>query len=431
MVLSKSRDNRNVKNPVGQQLMTLLVNPFRYGVIAALAATLFLKLVELSQEFLFGIVPHFFGYDTAPWWLAGIYLLVAAFLILAIRKMPGQAGASPLTGFHFDTPTSYAPAILLTAFVSLIAGASLGPEAPLIIIGTTLAALMTAKKDEQTRKAAMFISGAAAIGAVFGNPFITAFMILEFAALGLVPYALILPVMTALGASFIIQTGIWRFQGFDVHPLAVSGIPDYTAIEPGDFVLALVVGLLAGIVALVARNLGGRVQGISEKKFAPTLFVSVGIIIVMIFIGQAVLDINLNQLLFSGNSGMSALIAESSLWIVLFVLLAKTIIFSVTLGSGFRGGPIFPVTFLGVAVGVLISLVFPGAPVSALAAAGIAGASAAFLKLPATSALLAAVLIGGAGDAVAPIAIVGAVVGFVIRASYDAVTEKKSSPVTE
>lgn len=420
-----------MNNSVGHQLMSLVVNPFRYGVIAALAATLFLKLVELSQEFLFGHIPNVLRFTETPWWLAGVYLTVAAALITLIRKMPGHAGPGPLTGFHFDTAVSFAPAILLTALVSLIAGASLGPEAPLIIIGTTLAAMMTRKKDEQTRKAAMFISGAAAIGAVFGNPFITAFMILEFAALGLIPYALILPVMTALGASFIIQTGIWRFPGFDVHPLAVQGIPDYSAIAPGDFVLTIVVGLIAGCVAIVARGVGQKVQVFSDRFFVPTLLVALALIITVLFVGQAILGVNLNQLLFSGNSGMSDLIAEETLGIVVFILIAKTVIFSLTIGSGFRGGPIFPITFLGVAVGVLVSLVFPGSPVSALAAAGIAAASAAFLKLPATSALLAAVLIGGAGEAVAPIAIVGAVVGFIIRVSFDTIAEKKSSQTSE
>ncbi|BAU99826.1 chloride channel protein [Aurantimicrobium minutum] len=409
-----------MKTSPWKQLLALLINPFRYGVIAALGATFFLKLVEVGQELLYGVIPHSLGFTETPWWLAGIYLLVSAVLILLIRKMPGQAGPGPLTGFHFDTPREFAPAILLTALVSLIAGASLGPEAPLIILGTTLALLTTRSHDEQTRKAAMFISGAAAIGAVFGNPFITAFMILEFAAIGIVPYALILPVMTALAASFIVQTGIWRFKGFEVHPLAVQGIPDYSTIDPGDFLGAVLVAVIAGLIALSTRALGGRVQAFSDKKFAPTLFISVAIIIALVFVGQTFFGIELNQLLFSGNSGMSGLIAESSVFVVIFVLLAKTAIYSLTLGSGFRGGPIFPITFLGVAVGVLVSLHFPGSPVSAFAAAGIAGASAAFLKLPATSALLAAVLIGGAGEAIAPIAITGAVVGFIIRAMADA-----------
>jgi H+/Cl- antiporter ClcA len=416
---------------VPKQLMSLLVVPALLGVGAALAATVFLKAVELGQEFLYGHIPALLGLSSAPWWLAGVFLSVAGVLIYFLRKLPGAAGPSPLSGFHFDTAVNFAPAILLTALVSLMAGGALGPEAPLIVLGTTLAALLTRNKDEKTRSAAMFIGGAAAIGAVFGNPFITAFMILEFAAIGLVPYALVIPVMTALAASYVVQIGIWNFPGVELHPLAVSGLPEYTSIGSWDFALAALVAVIAGVIGIVTRILGTKVQNYSDRAFGPTLAMAIAGIILVVFLAETFWGIPLNQLLFSGNSAMPDLIAMESVLIVAIILLAKTLIYSLTLGSGFRGGPIFPVTFLGVAVGVLISLMFPESPVSALAAAGIAGASAAFLKLPATSALLAAVLIGGAGEAIAPIAIVGAVVGFVIRVSYDALVEKKSTSVSE
>lgn len=409
----------------GKQLLNLLVIPIVLGVLAAVAATLFLKVVELGQELLFAHLPHALGLESTPWWLASIYLVAAGALIVVFRNLPGKAGASPLTGFHFDTPAQFAPAILLTALVSLAAGASLGPEAPLIILGTTIAALLTRKRDEQTRKAAMFIAGAAAIGAVFGNPFVTAFMILEFSALGVVPFALVVPVMTALAASYVVQIGIWNIPGLAAHPLAVPGLPEYPAINFGDFLSAAVVAVGAGLVALLARILGNTVQSFSDKKFIPTLAISIVIIGAVLFITSGLLNINLTQVLFSGNSGMPELIATTSVGIVVVTLVAKTVVYSLTLGSGFRGGPIFPVTFLGVIVGVLASLIIPGASVSALAAAGIAGASAAFLKLPATSALLAALLIGGAGAGIAPIAIIAAVLGFAVRLSFDAFTQKK------
>ena len=127
----------------------------------------------------------------------------------------------------------------------------------------------------------------------------------------------------------------------------------------------------------------------------------------------------MNQILFSGNSGMTTLIHETSIAAVIFILIGKGIAYSVALGSGFRGGPIFPATFLGVAVAVLVVLIFPGDSVSAMAAAGIAASAAAMLKLPATSALIGMLLIVGAGPAVAPFAILGAAIGFIMRLAMD------------
>jgi hypothetical protein len=61
-----------------------------------------------------------------------------------------------------------------------------------------------------------------------------------------------------------------------------------------------------------------------------------------------------------------------------------------------------------------------------MAAAGIAASAAAMLKLPATSALLAAVLVAGTGPAIAPFAIFGAVIGWLLRLSLDARTARTS-----
>ena len=69
-------------------------------------------------------------------------------------------------------------------------------------------------------------------------------------------------------------------------------------------------------------------------------------------------------------------------------------------------------------------LVLPTDSVSPMAAAGIGATAGAMLRLPATAALLGAVLIGGAGAAIAPFAIIGAVIGYLIRIAVDAKLNK-------
>ena len=60
--------------------------------------------------------------------------------------------------------------------------------------------------------------------------------------------------------------------------------------------------------------------------------------------------------LFSGQSGMPLVIQETAAGTVVVLLVAKAIAYSCGLGAGFRGGPIFPAAALGVAAGVLASL---------------------------------------------------------------------------
>ncbi len=124
-------------------------------------------------------------------------------------------------------------------------------------------------------------------------------------------------------------------------------------------------------------------------------------------------------MLFSGQSAMPQLIAETSGLTVLLIVVGKVLAYGLALGGGYRGGPIFPATFIGVGVGVLASLVFTDLSVSAMAAAGIAATATVMLRLPFTSAMLGMLLIGSAGLAVAPLAIMGSVVGFGVRQALD------------
>lgn len=410
-----------------KKLPGVLAGAIVVGALAAVAATAFLVIVEKSQEFVFHELPAAVGLNHAPWWWAAVLLVIAATVVMLAQRMRGATGSGPLTGFHFDVPLVNVPAILLAAFASLVGGVALGPEAPLIVIGTSVAAILGARRAPEMKQAMMFIGGAAAISAVFGNPFITAFMILEFMALGVAPVVLLLPVLTGLASAYLVSIGLWGIPGLGVHSLSVPGLPSYPVIEPGDLLAGAIIAVVAGAIALATRKAGSAVDALAKRSPASALFGAAIVTTLVLMLGELVFGVNQDQILFSGNSGMGTLIAQTSITTVLFILFGKAVVYSAALGSGFRGGPIFPVTFLGVAVGVLGSLIFPDANVSALAAAGIAASAAAFLKLPATSALLGALLIAGAGAAIAPFAIFGSVIGFAIRLASDSLVAKASA----
>ena len=105
---------------------------------------------------------------------------------------------------------------------------------------------------------------------------------------------------------------------------------------------------------------------------------------------------------------------------LLLVGIAKSVAYSVSLGGGFRGGMIFPAVYLGVIVGTIASLVLPSAALSPMVAAGIAAGSAAVVRLPITSTMLAVLLCAGSGLAITTPAIIGACVGLLVRVAADA-----------
>ena len=141
--------------------------------------------------------------------------------------MPGATGQSP--GLHVNVLPINAPAVLLACAGSLALGIVLGPEAPLVILGTTIGALVLRGRPEPVIQLGMLLGGAAAVGLIFGNPFTTAFMLLEFAAMGAMPAVALLPAFVALGTGYLVQVGVGSWwSGLRLHAPSVPGMPAYT-----------------------------------------------------------------------------------------------------------------------------------------------------------------------------------------------------------
>ena len=334
--------------------------------------------------------------------------------------MPGSTGKGPLTGFHFDNPLSVVPSILLAALFTLVFGLVLGPEAPLIVLGTAVGAVVARKAEPQQRQAAMLLGGVAAIGAIFGNPFVTAFMILEFAAMGLVPAVILPAVLVALGAGYLTQVGIWNLPGFGVHSLSVPGLPSYDSISPGDLLLGLVLALIAAIVAVAVRMGAVRWTRFAGGRPVVALYATAVITALVLLVAEVGFDVGPTLILFSGQSGIAGSWSrETSAVAVLVILVAKAIAYCRRAGRRLPRRPDLPGDLprrrrCGPRVAHR-----PRPSVTAMAATGIAASAGAMLKLPATSALLGALLVGGGGAAVAPFAIFGAIVGLVVRMAVD------------
>jgi H+/Cl- antiporter ClcA len=390
------------------------------GLVAATAASFLLWIIDGGQELFYKKLPENFGWGTLPGWWVLLLLVVGALIVFVARRLPGATGGSPLSGFHFTNPPSWAPSILLAALGTLIFGASLGPEGPLIVLGSAVAALLVKRSGStDVTKLAMLLGGMAAIGTVFGNPFVAAFMLLEFAAMGAVPAAALVPALVSLGAGYLTLVGWGSWAGFGVHTLSVPGLPTYDTVKPDDLFAGLIVALVVAVLAAGARELGERTELVGRHRPTLVLFAVAIATALIAWVAATGFDVPYDQILFSGQSGMAGLVTETSTAAVIVIVVGKLIVYGLALGGGFRGGPVFPATFIGVGFGVLTSLVFTNLSVSAMAAVGISAAATVMLRLPFTSGMLAMLLIGGAGAAIAPFAIIGAVVGFIIRQVLD------------
>ena len=159
--------------------------------------------------------------------------MVAGVLVaLAIQRLPGIGGHSPADGFHAGGVTApiELPGILFAALGTLGFGVVLGPEAPLILMGSGLGALavrLAARDAPPTATTVIAAAGSfAAIAALFGSPLLSAFLMLEAAGIGGPMLGLVLlPGLLAAGIGELVFVGLDSLTGFGTFSLAIPNLP--------------------------------------------------------------------------------------------------------------------------------------------------------------------------------------------------------------
>jgi H+/Cl- antiporter ClcA len=212
-------------------------------------------------------------------------------------------------------------------------------------------------------------------------------------------YVLAVPVIAGLLVAVAV-----RLPGHGGEP-AVAGI----ALTPLTLV-QLFSALLAG-ARRGARELAER----AAKLPLVVVLCAAGLVVGLLAVGfRAVTGQPVEVVLFSGEAALPQVIAETSAGVLALLVLFKGAAFALSLGAGFRGGPTFPAVVLGVAIGVLGSIVLPGLDLTPAVIAGLAAAASAALGLSFFGALLAVLLAGSAAADTVPIAVIASVIGWLV-----------------
>ncbi len=382
----------------------------------------FLALVDWLQEALYSDVPNGLGFDSPPvWWPVPLLALSGALVALCIRSLPGNCGHSPSEGFHETGPTMpiELPGVALAALATLAFGAVLGPEAPLIAIGSGLGALAirSIKRDSKPTAIALIASAGsfAAISTLIGSPIVAAFLMLEVAGLGGTMLAVaLLPGLLAAGLGYLVFIGLDSLTGLGTFSLAIPNLPAFTTPTVAMFAWALVLGLLCPLIGWLVYTIALSVRTlVHARRMLVTPLLGVAIAILAILFGELT-DQGSENVLFSGQAQLPVLVQQSATWstgALILVIVCKALAYALSL-SVFRGGPIFPSLFIGGALGVLAAEL-PGMSLVPGLAICIGAMCATMLKLPFTSVLLATVLLSSDAYAVMPLAIVAVVVAYV------------------
>jgi H+/Cl- antiporter ClcA len=382
------------------------------GIVAASATLLFLWSEHGLQAVFWHDLPDALGVDPHPWYALAVTTVGGLAVGLVIRFVPGHGGPGPAEGHgvgETHIPLRALPGIVLAALVSLAVGASLGPEAPLLAIAAVGGPWIATRIGRQTLAALFTQAGIGSIFALlFGSPLASTFLGLELVSVtGHNLYVRLIPVLVASTTGFF---GFRLLTHSSLDSLANLAFPSYSNLQALHVLEGVAIGAAgagAGLLLIaVFRIIDRAFRPLDRAPVVKAVLGGLGIGVVALVAGQ--------ETLFSGESELESLLqhpASKSVATLLLIVAGKIVALSLCMATGFRGGRIFPVVFIGGTLGIAVNQAFTGIPLAVAAASGMAGAAITILRLPIFVTLFVSFF---GGPLLVPVVVLAAVTAYIL-----------------
>ncbi len=402
-------------------LLLLLLAAVIGAPISALAWG-FLWLIQKSQHVFYTDLWHWLGFHGEPLWWPVPLLMVGGFLVaLSIHYLPGTSGHRPAEGFSAgQTQPVDLFGVVLAALAGLTAGVVLGPEAPLLALGSGLGlfAIRRARRGgPPTAELVLAAAGSvAALGTVLGSPIVAIVILVEAVGIGGTTLTvLLLPGMLAAGVGALVFIGLGAWSGVGTLSLALPDLPTFPRPTVADLGWALALAVFIPFIAAVVRFVSLRVLRLVTPRQLWALPLAGLVVALLALAFHGMTGQPSSAVLFSGQFALGPLVAQAgtlSVGTLVALVACKALAYGVSLGS-FRGGPIFPSLLLGAAVGLAVTHL-PGLSLVPGIAIGMGAFAVCMLRLPISAILLATLLLGRDGVTAEPVVIIAVVVSLVV-----------------
>jgi chloride channel protein, CIC family len=268
----------------------------------------------------------------------------------------------------------------LASAIAIGTGGPFGAEGPIIMtggaVGSIAAQFLHLTADE--RKTLLVCGAAAGMAATFDAPLASVLLAVELLLFEWRPRSFI-PVAAAVAVATIVRVPL--LGSGPVFPVPTG----HLHLDAGSYLLCVVSGAVAGLLAVVATSL----VYLSEDTFQRLpihwmwwpaiggLIIGIGGLIVpqALGVGYNVIEAELN--------------GSIALHLIVGILIVKTLIWSLSLGSGTSGGVLAPMLMIGGALGGLEAQIFPHVAPGFWPLVGLAGVLGGVMRSPLTGVVFA------------------------------------------
>lgn len=348
------------------------------GTVSGLFAALYWNILELITHRLL----QFQGFSLV------LVMPVAGLVIGLIIHFLGNPGeiAVIVDNIHFRGGRLDArknPSMILASLVSISAGGSAGPEAPLVQVtgsfGTWVADRLKLQGEDLR---SMSLAGmAAGFTALFGAPLGGAMFALEILHHQhiLEYYEALMPAIVSSCASYLVFAAITHLG---IAP--TWSFPQYHLQNIDDFAFAIIFGIVGAMVGWIFIGIFRLCDRLYVRIPGPIYLHTT-----LAGLSLGILAAFLPLTRYFGHEELNSVVNQSHSAVFLFALaVGKMAAISITVTGGWRGGFIIPLFFTGACVGKAVAALIPGLNPALAMICTMAAVNAAVTRTPISTTLL-------------------------------------------